>query len=1155
MKNGVALRSNAMGTFLRTSVSVAALFLAGTGYAVAGDPMSITAMSTASAQPGMAAAHLNETNRYYLHLITEIFDGSKNFSHAQVAAFARIRSGNESWSMVDYGDGAVVFEKPDGLAASQFQNTSTAELAFHYNYDTKTIAGDSNVARFHNNYVRPQLDRGPELGKNARWTAEMPLSAIGMGRLSGGPVSIELTREYFSHQGTDYVLVNYRVPSFRYNDRTGKTVVHWAQGMTLTDPGFGKVYLNAALHRAVAREDGQPRPYRFSRTMVAADKNGQPLIDPRKIPSVARYYDDFYSPESTQVISFSGSGDDLVDQTPIRVASNLDVMALSLGENSANQAPELAGAQSNEPRGEEKSTGQKVMDGVSNAATLNTLSGVVLTWAGVKAGTPEEAQMIKAVEAKVKQVYTSGEALKTELTTAQKNLELAETALKNAPIEASSWKLKPAYANVESDMVSAGKAFQAASDELNNTYNYLLGEGRNLPLAERKAIRAAATSKFNQAQWANDNAIALFEDVAQDPKSYDFVPAARDQTLVRNYEKAAEEVLSKEAKLAQYTEQAVETVQDVKNIPKGSWGNYIKAVQEGPIGKTLTGLSHTFNGITGLTAVYNVGSQTGDLSGGEVNLTRSYGSKGAVALLGLDLLSLAGNALTLNAKGFWSDAAAITVGSVTDVYLSIKGLKNVNEAVTRAAQETTRLEKMKTEQIIRKQQEWEDEVAQLDKEIGEIDKENEKKQKLAEDMLEERRKAREELKRQQEEEERQQQAEEDRQEKRKKEQEYADGANERLEDAMKPDYPTAPPRTPKDDKPSDDPQYSEIPDWLKKQWEEDEKRRKNAEELKRIQDALLAKKKADEANRDPMGKPFKVSELETTPLEISELKVSKFDIDAVKFDMPKFDPPKFDPPKFVPPEFDGPSTSDLDLRSFDEDSWMNDVNNPALKNMDLSDFKVGGIAETDLSPWEDWLKTQNVRQLERWALDAGFPNLASALARATYLISLVRDEGWRKWAMSPPPCHGYSGCTTYWADLQRRSALLALGDVLNESRDIFSTGGFSDIGISSQQLAYLLRDNGVEDNDIVDIEIRQFGRPIYNSRVVLTNAGEDFDIGLRRGVASLIITAVNEGQFSPNTAQIRVDDVVRGEGLQSYSLSTGESATLRIEANATAQGN
>ena len=133
-----------------------------------------------------------------------------------------------------------------------------------------------------------------------------------------------------------------------------------------------------------------------------------------------------------------------------------------------------------------------------------------------------------------------------------------------------------------------------------------------------------------------------------------------------------------------------------------------------------------------------------------------------------------------------------------------------------------------------------------------------------------------------------------------------------------------------------------------------------------------------------------------------------------------------------------------------------------------------------------------------------------------------------------------------------KTSIVALGDILSSSRDIFSTGGFSDIGISGLNLSYLLRDNALEDGDIVRVRITQFGRTIYEGEISLTNIGNLFNLGLGRGVASLEIFAVNEGTASPNTAQISVDNVVRGQGTQSYSLRTGETATLRIEAGATA---
>lgn len=210
-----------------------------------------------------------------------------------------------------------------------------------------------------------------------------------------------------------------------------------------------------------------------------------------------------------------------------------------------------------------------------------------------------------------------------------------------------------------------------------------------------------------------------------------------------------------------------------------------------------------------------------------------------------------------------------------------------------------------------------------------------------------------------------------------------------------------------------------------------------------------------------------------------------------------------------------------------------------------------GIVATDLGRWAEWLATQNVRELERLADNAGYPNLASALADAENILRETQRPGYRQWAMQAPSCAGPAGCgPNYLERWHMKTSMVALGDILADSRDIFSTGGFSDIGISGLDLSYLLRDHALEDGDIVRIRISQFGKVIYEGTVNLTNAGQVFGMLLGRGVASLEIFAVNEGSASPNTAQITVDKVVRGQATQTYSLNTGQTATLRIEAGA-----
>ncbi|MDP3737453.1 MAG: hypothetical protein Q8R02_08685 [Hyphomonadaceae bacterium] len=224
-----------------------------------------------------------------------------------------------------------------------------------------------------------------------------------------------------------------------------------------------------------------------------------------------------------------------------------------------------------------------------------------------------------------------------------------------------------------------------------------------------------------------------------------------------------------------------------------------------------------------------------------------------------------------------------------------------------------------------------------------------------------------------------------------------------------------------------------------------------------------------------------------------------------------------------------------------------------VENNAFEYLSMVGIIPTDLSRWAEWLVTQNVRELERLALLAGYPNLASALADAQNIINQSQDPGYRQWAQQAPSCSGPAGCgPSYLERWWMKTSLVALGDILADSRGIFSSGGFSDIGIAGLNLSYLLRDHALEDGDIVQIRITQFGKLIYEGELSLTNAGNLFNLALGRGVASLEIFAVNEGSARPNTAQIRVDNVVRGEDTQTYSLATGETATLRIEAGATA---
>lgn len=297
----------------------------------------------------------------------------------------------------------------------------------------------------------------------------------------------------------------------------------------------------------------------------------------------------------------------------------------------------------------------------------------------------------------------------------------------------------------------------------------------------------------------------------------------------------------------------------------------------------------------------------------------------------------------------------------------------------------------------------------------------------------------------------------------------------------------------------------------------------------------------------PRPKPPKIDlTLDVTPLDFDPVTFEPVTFTGPEWKPPVWTPVEFKPPEWVPVKFNPPKPLKLDWMKFDKKSqYPGSGDNLSYDFGDLS-----GKVATDLSPWEEWLATQNVNYLTQLALAAGYPNLAAALADARNLMRQARDTGFRQWAFAPPVGTGAIGIWASEAQHNLARAQVLLGDLLGQSRDIFSTGGLTDIGISGTDLAYIIRDFGLEDGDLVDITVEQFGRTIFTTRLSLLNRGTEFLHLLKRGVARLVITAVNEGAISPNTAELNLKNVVRGNATQTYSLRTGDQAVLRIETNA-----
>lgn len=273
----------------------------------------------------------------------------------------------------------------------------------------------------------------------------------------------------------------------------------------------------------------------------------------------------------------------------------------------------------------------------------------------------------------------------------------------------------------------------------------------------------------------------------------------------------------------------------------------------------------------------------------------------------------------------------------------------------------------------------------------------------------------------------------------------------------------------------------------------------------------------------------------STGLTISSLDVSPLEWKA----------PEFKAPEWKPPEFRAPNASEIPWTSF----GTNPQYPGGANNLAYTYGQMSGRVATDLGPWREWLATQNIAYLEQLARAGGYPNLAAALTDSRNLLRQARDTGFRQWAWGPSVSSGAIGIWASEAQHNLGRAQVLLGDLLQQSRAFESTGGLTDVGISGLDLAYILRDFGLEDGDIVDVRIEQFGRTIFSTRLSLLNAGTAFQQTLRPGLARLVITAVNEGFASPNTAEVRLNNVTSGNATQSYSLRTGETATLRIETN------
>lgn len=89
-----------------------------------------------------------------------------------------------------------------------------------------------------------------------------------------------------------------------------------------------------------------------------------------------------------------------------------------------------------------------------------------------------------------------------------------------------------------------------------------------------------------------------------------------------------------------------------------------------------------------------------------------------------------------------------------------------------------------------------------------------------------------------------------------------------------------------------------------------------------------------------------------------------------------------------------------------------------------------------------------------------------------------------------------------------------------------------------------LRDHGSEDGDVVQLYVN--GQ--FYQQVRLTNKGTTLSLPLRFGQRhKLQIRAMNEGSKGPNTAEMKISGLTKGRSRQTWSLETGQWASMFID--------
>ncbi len=106
--------------------------------------------------------------------------------------------------------------------------------------------------------------------------------------------------------------------------------------------------------------------------------------------------------------------------------------------------------------------------------------------------------------------------------------------------------------------------------------------------------------------------------------------------------------------------------------------------------------------------------------------------------------------------------------------------------------------------------------------------------------------------------------------------------------------------------------------------------------------------------------------------------------------------------------------------------------------------------------------------------------------------------------------------------------------------------GFGDVDVDRRDITISVRDNALIDGDRIDLFVN--GIKVLNN-YTLTSSSYGVRVTLNTGQNIVTVTALNEGTSSPNTVEVSISNVTRGNPVQvSGGLSTGQSASFSIYA-------